>query len=87
MDEPKLVSTIGIEVGRTYLIKYRLSDLRTDRWSVGRLIDVNGDVLTWSGRPEYGTAKLTRGEIIGVERVPDNTVCYMDSRTPRLKVR
>jgi hypothetical protein len=74
---------VGTPTGRKYLIKYQLDGQRVPRFAVARLLEIDDEVYVFSGRPQFGTFRLNRSQIIGIEQLSENATCYFDSKKIR----
>lgn len=74
--------TEPMKTGKKYWVRYRTPGLhRADRTMIAQYLgDVGKGMLSFSGRPQFGTTELNEEHVLLVREVGDHAECHVDRK-------
>lgn len=71
-----------MKIGQKYWVRYRIPGLhRVDRTMIAQFLgDVGNGVLSFSGRPQFGTTEIQERHVQVVREVAAYAECYVDRK-------
>ena len=71
-----------LKIGQKYWVRYKIPGLhRVDRTMIAQFLgDVGNEVLSFSGRPQFGTTEIQEKHVLVVREVAKHAECYVDKK-------
>lgn len=70
-----------MRIGQKYFVVYKMDHQRVRRCMVAQYLgDVGNGILSFSGRPEFGTTEIDEKYVISTKAVDSGTSCFADRK-------
>lgn len=71
-----------LKIGQKYWVRYRIPGVhRVDRTMIAQFLgDVGGGMLSFSGRPQFGTTEIDEKWVLVTREVAKHAECHVDRK-------